>query len=672
MSLIKHLVAFEPDELVEVYRHWAGEIGVPTSDETLVKHELVRLMTDQERVTQRFRELPTRCRDFMEWMLEQQDFAVPLSRFDADGRDLPVKSFEVEAVAFALKKRGFLAETRDLSWVRYDEPVYIVPEDLAETLAVALGSGERTLDSQLSLRAFLRTVKKDELIERLRALDLDPGLAEDRSALVRELAQSEVVKRAIAALGDSDLQSAASRCLYDHGGLIEARHLGRLGYDVDLASWRESLERCLLGTILQAELTDVGLQLGPGSLVVFLDLTRAVLLPSVEVTPEEEPEPPADTLADVAAIRTFVDHHSVRVTRDGTLYRATRRKMETEILSPGSRPLDREDTLTWILRFLSDADLVRPDQDGRMRTTKAWEDYDSRGPVDRTDLLLTYAMNDVKDVKGAFHQARLRKIFLSVLRDAGPSRWLSLRHLAVLARNRYLMTLDRDATAERFQKRYKYAPIPPLAPPGTLTKELQRFGAERLALAGVLEVLEVEDCPVAVRMTRMGAAVLGLPVEEEPDADDGAMIVTADFEIVLFPDQGGIELIHEVGRFAKREKADYSLHYRISERTVQEAVAGGLSADDILDVLRTHGRHEIPQNVETSIKSWAEAVRVLHARRTLLIEAPTREALDAALKVKELKAIAGERFNDTVVELSEDPSTPRVAEALLAQGFFLR
>ena len=103
MSLTKHLIALEPDELVEVYSHWAGEIGKPTGDETLVKRELARLMTDSECVSQRYKELPPRCRDFMEWMLVQEDFAVPLSRLDNGGRDLPVKAFEVEAVAFALK-----------------------------------------------------------------------------------------------------------------------------------------------------------------------------------------------------------------------------------------------------------------------------------------------------------------------------------------------------------------------------------------------------------------------------------------------------------------------------------------------------------------------------------------------------------------------------------------
>ena len=672
MSLTKHLVALEPDELVEVYSHWAGEIGAPSGDEALVKQELARLMTDTECVSQRYKELPPRCRDFMEWMLVQDDFAVPLSRLDNGRRDLPVKAFEVEAVAFALKKRGFLAETRDLSWVRYDEPVLLVPEALAEALAQSLGSGERSLDSQLTLRAFLRTVNKEQVEARLADLDLDSGLVEDRARLLTELARPDAVERALAGLPDPELRSAASRCLYDHGGIIEARHLERLGYSPDLDAWRTALERALLGTVMQSELTDVGLQLGPGSLVVFLDLTRHILLPGVEVQPDKDPEPPADVIADIAAIRTFIDHHSVRVTRDGTLYRATRRKMENELLSPGARPLDQEDTLSWILDFLVYAELVGPDQDGRMRTSRAWDDFDARGPVARTEALLTYVHGDVKDAKGAFHQPRLRKILLQVLRDAGPSRWLSMRHLSILARNRYLMTLDREACGERFQKRYKYAPIPPLAAPGILTRELVRFGSGALASAGLLEVFEADDQPVSVRMTRLGAAVLGISTEEQQDIDDGAMIVTADFEIVLFPDAGGIELIHEVGRFARREKADYSLHYRVSERSVQEAAVGGLGAEAILDVLRTHGRHDVPQNVEASIRDWAADVQVLSARRTLLIQAPSKEALDAALKIKELKAIAGERLNDTVIELSEDPSNPRVAEALRGQSFFLR
>jgi hypothetical protein len=34
--------------------------------------------------------------------------------------------------------------------------------------------------------------------------------------------------------------------------------------------------------------------------------------------------------------------------------------------------------------------------------------------------------------------------------------------------------------------------------------------------------------------------------------------------------------------------------------------------------------------------------------------------------------VAGERLTDTLIEVSEDPNGARIAEALRAQGFFLR
>lgn len=673
MSVRRHIVSLEPEELVDLYRHWTGVEDVPDSDEETLKLNLARLMTDHERVTQRYRDLPPKCREFVAWLLGQEDYAVPASRLDDDAADLPIKPFEVDAVAFALKKRGFLTEARDRSWMHFQEPVFRIPTEVGDVLASLLRGNQRTLESQFSLRAFLRNLPVGETRRRLAAIGAAPDLLADRHGLVTHLSRPESLDRALASLPDAALRDVARKVLDDHGGIGEARQLERLGLRIgDPGKWRRMLEEALLGTILDTELTDVGLKLGPGSLIVFLDLARGEWLPQVEAEVGDEPEPPADLLADIAAVRTFLDHHSVRVTRDGTLYRATLRKMESELLSPGARPVDREQALGFILRFLGDAELVRPDDEGRMRTTKAWKEFEGRGPVEQTDLILTYVMNEMRDAQGAFHLPRLRKIFLAVLREAGPARWVAIRPLTVLARNRYFATLDRQTLADRFQKRFKYAPIPPMATPGALLRELASFASEGLALAGVVSVHKEDDEARAVRLTRLGAAALGLPVAPEGGEDDGALIVTADFEIVLFPEAGGIDLVHEVGRFAKREKADYSLHYRLTERTIQEAVASGLTAEDICATLRRHGRHEIPQNVEHSIRNWGSQVQVLSSRRTLILRAPTPESLDAALKLRELKAIAGERLNPTTLEVSEDPSTPRIAEALRAGGFFLR
>jgi hypothetical protein len=293
-------------------------------------------------------------------------------------------------------------------------------------------------------------------------LGLPPDMAGDRHALVTQLARPDAIEKSIASLGNENVREIAKRVLADFGGLGEARQLERSGVSVgDAAAVRAQLEDALLGTVLDVDLTDIGLKLGPGSVVIFLDLVRSLWIGQVETAVDEEPEPPADLLADIASVRTFLDHHSVRVTREGTLYRATLRKMEVELLSPGARPVDREETLGFILRFLSDAELLRPDDEGRMRTTKGWKDFEARGPVEQTDLVLTWVLNDLRETQGAFHLPKLRKIFLAVLREAGPGRWVGLRPLAVLARNRYLATLDRQVTADRFQKRYKYTPIPP-------------------------------------------------------------------------------------------------------------------------------------------------------------------------------------------------------------------
>lgn len=671
--MIQHLESLDHENLVDVYRHWAGDIGVPTRDGALVRRELARLMSDQARVMQRFRELPPRCRDFLAWIIAKPGYAVPLSVFDEEGDDLPVKPVEAESVAMHLKRRGFLVETQDRSWMHYNEPLYRVPGELGDVLRSRLAGGRRSLESQLSLRSYVRGLDRKTLAARLRDLGLAPALAEDRSSLVGELAKAEAVDNALARIPDPQISEAVTRCLYEHGGILEAGHLARLGYAVDdPARWRRVLEERLLGTLLDGDLSDVGLRFSEGSLVIFLELARSVLHAGVEVVPEEEPEPPADVLADLSAIRTYLAHHSVRVTRDGSLYRTTRRKMSAEVLSPGARPMPQDEALSLLLQFAGEAELARRDRDGRLRVASDWNDFDARGPVERTDLLLTYVQNDLRGTEGEFHQARLRKHLLAVLRDAGPGRWLNLRALAMLARNRYLSAMDRPLLAERFQKRYKYAPVPPLAGPAALVKELAAFGGRALAAVGVVELLDEEDLPRAVRLTRLGAAVLGLPVEDVLEDGQGALIVTADFEVILFPEAGGIELVHQVGRFARREKADYSLHYRITQRSVQEAVAQGMDAGDILEVLRENGRHEVPQNVSASVSSWAQAVRILEARRTLVLKAPDKESLDAALKVRDVRAVCGERLNDTTVELTEDPSNARIAEALRSSGFFLR
>ncbi len=675
MNPATDLVSFSSAELADLYRYWTGDGSGPSSDEDSIRDALGRLMSERGRVMTRFRDLPRRLRDVLGWMLRQKDFRIA-TRAASDkngGAETPARNFELDSILAELKRRGFVVEERDRSWVRYHEPVWRVPQALGELLVSEIKGSIRTVETQISLRAHVRALAKDLLDHRLSTFGISFADGRDRAELVQPLASTERLEDAIRRVSDPRLRDAVCRALDEHGGMLDRGQLERLELlPENLEPWRAELEHLLLGTIADFDLAEVGLLFKPGSMIIFHELARTHLNRGLEVHVDEAPEAPAEPLADLSAIRSFLDHHSVRATREGSLYRATARKMESEVLSPGSRPVSQEAALGFLLEFLFAADLVRVDDDQRLRPRPSWKTFEELPPTARGEQLLRFVQEDLRSMKAEFHHGRLRRVFLTMLKETGAGRWIDLRNLAQLARNFYLATLDVRSTADRFQRRYQYTPIPPLVSLALVTRELVEFAGSRLATAGLVELHAPEDGRPSIRLTRLGSAVLGLAADNAGTTVDGGLIVTADFEIVVFPGAVEYDVTHALGRFARREKADVTVHYRISERSIQEAVAAGMAASEILALLRRHARYDVPQNVVASCEAWARAVTVLESRRTIVLRAASKAALDAAMKVRELKAIVVERISDTVIEVNEDPTTVRIAEALRTQGFFLR
>lgn len=674
MSAIASLDHLSRAEMTDLWRFWSGADG-PPPDEAETRERLRRLMADRARVIDRFRSLPDPCKRLLLAVAARDGRRAAARQLVEAGRpDAAARLFELETHAAALKRRGFFVEDRDRTWGKTGEPQWRVPDGLADALAAAAKSGPRALEARLALKAFLRTLEPEELALAAGAfgIPIDPSI--DPSAYVEPLATRARVARAVEALPDADLRGLVVKALEEHGGVMDRAFLERIEAPLpkDLRPWKRALEEALLGTIFDADLADVGILLKPGSLVVFVENAKAWGDADLEVAVDEPPEPPADPLGDLERIRDYLDHHVLRVTREGALYRATARKMEAEVLSAGSRPGTPEESLDFLLEFLSAHDLVRADDDQRLRPRPGWKAFAEKSAGERGETLLKYVQEDLRETKAEFHHGRLRRIFLGLLKERGTGRWIDLRRLAHAARNFYLATLDQRTTAERFQRRYQYAPLPPMAPPSILTRELVQFGGRSLALAGLVELHAPDDGRHAIRPTRLGAAVLGLLDGNGETRTDAGLLVMADLEIVVFPERLVLEALQVISRFAKREKADVTLHYRLTERSVQEAVAGGAHVDQLVETLVKHGRYEPPQNVVASVRAWAKAVTVFEAKRTWILKAPSKEALEAALKLRELRAIAGDRLNDQTLEVVEDPTAVRIAETLRGQGFFLR
>jgi hypothetical protein len=110
-----------------------------------------------------------------------------------------------------------------------------------------------------------------------------------------------------------------------------------------------------------------------------------------------------------------------------------------------------------------------------------------------------------------------------------------------------------------------------------------------------------------MRLTRIGARLVGA-VDGAPHLVPviGSLIVTPDFEVVLFPTGDDAELVHELDRFCVREKAGETLHFRIVDRSVQRALSEGMYLSRILSTLRAQSRTPVPQNVLYSIKDWGQ------------------------------------------------------------------
>jgi hypothetical protein len=672
MTAAADLVSFSRADLEELYRYWSGEPASSQRDDQERRDAVRRLMGDRARVMARFQELPEGPKDLLTQALHEKNHRLPLRRQQDKNQPDGIRLMMADPALAYLKKRGFILEERDRSWPRYHEPTWRVPVGLAELLLSELKGAIRTLETQLSLRSHVRTLSSHVLESRLAHVGFEPRKLADRSQIAEDLARRDRVLQSIRKIGDESLRGAVKRALDEHGGVLERGQLERLGLmPEDVQSWRDELERLLLGTMLDCDFARVGLLLKPGSLIIFHEVVRSFLGQDIELPLDEPPEPPGDVVADLARIRSFLDNHSVRATRDGTLYRATARKMEAEVLTPGARAAQRDEVLIFLLEFLFSAGLLRVDDDQRLRPRPTWKDFDDLAPAGRGDQLLRFVGEDLRDTKAEFHHPKLRRIFLAKLKEAGAERWIDLRHLAHLARNQYLAALDHDGTAERFQRRYQYTPIPPLVLPSVITRELVQFGS-RLALAGLAEISSPPLGRTAIRLTKLGLAVLGLSGDSIATASEGGLIVTADFEIVVFPDALDYEALHKLGRFARREKADVTIHFRLAERSIQEAVVAGASIEDLFALLNRHARYAIPQNVMASCQAWAKAVTVMDVRRTILLRAPSKAALDAALKVRELRAVAGERLSDTALELNEDPTAMKIAEALRSEGLFLR
>jgi hypothetical protein len=165
--------------------------------------------------------------------------------------------------------------------------------------------------------------------------------------------------------------------------------------------------------------------------------------------------------------------------------------------------------------------------------------------------------------------------------------------------------------------------------PQRLAWNLVKWVRQRLYLLGLIDLgYDRARRPVAMRLTHGGARLLGLDrIGPVIPSRVGSLVVTPDFEVVLFPTGDDVELIHDLDRFCVREKLGSVMHFRITQEAVRRGLKGGMVLRDVLRTLEAHSRTPIPQNVRFSIRDWAVRAGLMTLSDELVLRCEDPETL---------------------------------------------
>jgi len=475
------------------------------------------------------------------------------------------------------------------------------------------------------------------------------------------------------------LRGLVEKAILEFGGILPRHLFERM--ETRLPHWNgrrwcNILEQSLIGTVQELNLSRYGIQLQDETLIVFNELTlawlRRVAVPGDPDRPHEELSLGIDLVSNISRFLAYIDENGVRFTVRGEIFKTTEKKILQHLIPNPGRELKREEILRFIFRFAKRRGLIDRTGKRTFQVTSTGRSWDGKSLGEKQELLLDFALSERRGTAEHLHQVRMREIFLRLLKRIEPGTWYDLMYLPFLARNTYLSTLDDFDVEERFAERSKSGRMPTMEDPQRLAWNLIRWARKRLYLLGVIDMgYDASGRPVALRASRHGARALGLEVDGNAPTPVGSLVVTPDFEIVLFPTGDDDELIHDLDRFAERETQESVLRFRIGQAGVARALKRGMSMESILECLNRHARTPVPQNVSFSIRDWALGAGLMRLDDKLMLVCEEPETLKGFLQNAGTRRHVSEVVDERRVQLQGRITQRRMQSLLRELGYIV-
>jgi hypothetical protein len=677
-------------ELRELLSFWDGHGPPPEAQDRLIG-ELQRRMSSEKSVRKRVKFLSKKLVDLLKFFLRGEGYRAELAHVTGSRSFSYLSPFELKAAINALLKRGFLFPSSTVNGDangngagnghphgdQNGSDSYLVPCELGDLLQAFIWDDDRTVEETFTLRGQLaRLVERKELAALIGA-HLGTGReVDDHAQAAALLAEPGAVAQRIARIENPRHRELLELVVCSYGGvagraMLEKNHKGLGRWNRKLL--QEALESNLLGTVRHVSLGEYGLHQFDEVVVVFeelVDAARACLQPELpRITAVHTLG--VDLISDISAFLSYVEHNPIRLTLSGKVYRTAVRKLEESFILARSSGF----TGPWLFQYLFDfsqgQSMLERGADRNVVLTVKGRSWDRTPLEKKLSRMLKFACANWTSVVEPFHGERLLQIYLDRLRELKLGAWVDIHAPAFAARNRYLANLDLFGVRDRFQSRYQFAQQTGMRDPHQLAQALTAWARERLFLFGLIDIADVEGKPGLLRLTALGAKALGIDVPEAELDRSAPLIVNPDFEIMLFPDGNTYDLVTELDRFAERTASDSVYRYRVTESSIEKAVAEGLEPSSILATLSEHSRVEVPQNVIYSIGQWAGKVKFVTQTTVSLVRGRNKEVLDRILHDRALRPHVLERLSPTVLLMSPELSRAQLAALLEPLGVFL-
>jgi len=651
MTLAEFLSEMKKSQLQAFHLHWSPGEEVSSSRETLLAN-LARAMGDPAIVRERFDRLKRPQRDFLLSLLGRDAYTATSRTIRQSGAGQRIEDFELKSAVETLRDQGFIQSRTSHRWVDAGTEEYVIPRELGDALRATIDIEEREPKAILGLGP------------RVAPVGDDPAIA---------------VPAAIGQLADPVLRSLATRAIEDHDGILPRSHAHIEGDRVRInrPEWRRALEDAGIGTTGVLSLKDYGIEVGEEALVIYPRNVYAVERRRAAESPEEidgELSLGVDLIIDLARLLDILRTEPPELTRDGTLYKKSEEKLAPKfVLYPHAdrfegRIVEKLISLAGRLHLLDrDAARLRPDT----VRVRLWEKKDI---VERTRAILELFLADGMGTRGSFHQRALREIFIDELAAVG-DRWARMRSLLSATVARFLAEIDSRGIGREFQTRIRgeVGHESLIVPFSRLHHDLSYWIVNRLSLLGIVDLGYRGAHVAAVRVSALGAAVLGLPWPE--GGDEKPLLVNPDFEVMLFP--GGRrswEVAHTVSRFADRTGWEQVKRYRLHRESIKRGVLSGLTPDAIVSFLSEEGRAPIPKNVAYSIREWSEGVEFIRRQRAVLLRGQSAEGIARLAEALRRRGIAFEAATDLILVVRgtrNEKALTIAREELREEGLFL-